>query len=1239
MRFFWLCLAVLPLHVFAWSYGNTVDTKTIFPAVVQGHHGDSESVCFKLDKKGYTPQLVLDNEVQINGTGGKALNFCDISANPNKKEYCDDGKGGTQECQITGESIRGLFNVLGSGDTANNLYPSFSGGSATCPGDGALTLEPGDYSQVTVNDRCKLTFPNGQVRIKTLSLSNNPVLIFGHGHYYIDTVSSGSISGAEIKLSGGDTYIYTNANLAINNQTKVNADNNGALVWMSHQNFTVGNQITFNGFIYSQEVILMENNAIVNGRLTARQLKMNSHATVNDKEPPEPEPEPGPDPDPEPELTCLKEDFSGALSENWVSKVSKGNFTPSIVNGRLRLTEAVQDQATSSTYLWHFPAAENLIIITFNHYAYGSTTTGADGMALVLSDASVTPAPGAFGGPLGYGYDSSNNGFAGGWLGIGLDEYGNFYQEGGSSNQRKTLKPSVAIRGSGKEKEGYRYLTGTSPESLTIGGDANTYHRYEITYDSRDPSQALVSVRRDVGGENGFESLIKPFDVLSQTGQAPLPERFILSLTGSTAKKFNNHEVDNIEVCALVSEPVGTLVDHFELVHGGQGLTCSPEQVTIRACANKACTELITEPVTVHLSLDNNSAAGQWVGGADVTFTGGSVTVDLRGNKPGDVTIGVASSEPDTKPYSETLCRMAGGSPSADSCTLTFADSGFVVEIPDGYANEPLSGLLKAVKKDDTSQRCVPGFANVTKNVALSSSYVLPNENTFGNQVSINGSVVGSSPVTLPLQFNAQGEAPLAVRYPDAGQVQVSARYDGTGVESGLEMESQEGGGIFVTRPVGLCIATEQGVCKAGDVSCNIFRKAGEVFPMTISAMAWEKEGDNDICSGNGTTPNFEMANIELGSEVVAPQGGVNAGVEIKSYHHQRAAGSIQSMDQSLDDVGVFRLTATPKETYFGYTIDPARSEPVGRIVPWDFALSEAELYSTCANFVYMSQPFNSAFILSARNKMGGVTYNYRDEFAKSDITLVAANQKNGKDLSERIAMSPSNQWAAGLYQAKREEGEKLLLNTRFDRGDAPEDPLIALEFGLRIDDRDGGKSQLVDLDMNPALTGDCVERDACDAKLLGQYELRYGRLKVATEQGVDSEPLSLKQEVEFYRGDWQLNEQDYCTSLDLSGYEFSDPEQSYQAASQSLTFTNGSIGIGLGNNAPGASLAQVAAGLTRLHLGAPKQPLRVPYKVDLSLQPDQPLWLSDPDTLEGVAIFGNSRGNDRIIYRRESFR
>ncbi|MGL4715620.1 MAG: DUF6701 domain-containing protein, partial [Aeromonas sp.] len=49
-----------------------------------------------------------------------------------------------------------------------------------------------------------------------------------------------------------------------------------------------------------------------------------------------------------------------------------------------------------------------------------------------------------------------------------------------------------------------------------------------------------------------------------------------------------------------------------------------------------------------------------------------------------------------------------------------------------------------------------------------------------------------------------------------------------------------------------------------------------------------------------------------------------------------------------------------------------------------------------------------------------------------------------------------------------------------------------------------------------------------------------------------------------------------------------------------------------------------------------PDMAVRIPYKVDLATQPSQPRWLSDPLSLQGEVIFGSSRGNDRIIYRRE---
>lgn len=106
---------------------------------------------------------------------------------------------------------------------------------------------------------------------------------------------------------------------------------------------------------------------------------------------------------------------------------SSGSFIPAIVNGRLRQTQNIRYQSTSTTYQRLFLADDNLVIIEFDHFAYGGS--GADGIAVVLSDSSITPQPGAFGGPLGYGFRSGIDGFAGGWLGVGIDEYGNFSAE------------------------------------------------------------------------------------------------------------------------------------------------------------------------------------------------------------------------------------------------------------------------------------------------------------------------------------------------------------------------------------------------------------------------------------------------------------------------------------------------------------------------------------------------------------------------------------------------------------------------------------------------------------------------------------------------------------------------------------------------------------------------------------------------------------------------------------------
>ncbi|KHE16037.1 hypothetical protein OI71_05945, partial [Aeromonas hydrophila] len=139
---------------------------------------------------------------------------------------------------------------------------------------------------------------------------------------------------------------------------------------------------------------------------------------------------------------------------------------------------------------------------------------------------------------------------------------------------------------------------------------------------------------------------------------------------------------------------------------------------------------------------------------------------------------------------------------------------------------------------------------------------------------------------------------------------------------------------------------------------------------------------------------------------------------------------------------------------------------------------------------------------------------------------------------------------------------------------------------------------------------------------------------------GLASAPLAVPLQLQYYEaGNWQLNKLDQCTQFSLAnqGFTFLNPGHVFDATSRDLSLGgNRKIRLGLGSSAPGGASAQATDGEILFQFARPDISVRIPYRVDLSKQPSQPLWLSDPATLQGEAIFGSSRGNDRIIYRRE---
>lgn len=1237
MRNLWIVAAVWLFSGAAGAF-QTINNGTTFPAVVQGHGGTSNGWCGWWGNNYST--LTMNGSTKITGTEGRTLNFCYSNQNAGMPvDSCDNSNGSRRLCTITPDTIQGLSTTGGNAFLAGN---GSSGGVPFCSAGQAISLGSASqyqFSSLSLYSSCTVTFSSARTeyRIQKIEAGSGAKLILPSGDYWIDQLTLNQ--GAEIEIQG-EVRIFVKQATQLNGAV-LNRSGTGSLLLFGYQDITLNNDTLLNGYVYSDQTLVLNNTSVINGRTTSRSLTMASNSAINDQAF-------------APSLTCFNDDFSRTgLGDNWVVSQRNNSELPSIQSGRLRMTRNIGNQATSATYQRLFPAASNLVEVTFRYYAWSPQTgTGGDGLAVILSDATVTPQPGSFGGALGYAQrDNGTPGFAGGWLGVGLDEYGNF----SNPNEGKVGGPgaraqAIAIRGG--VGSSYRYLAGTtaniSPRVDVRGtSSAQPGHLYRLRIDSRVAGRSMVSLDRNTG--SGFSTLVAPFDAMATAGQEQVPADFLLSLTGSTGGANNNHELDDIQICALRSNPIGVQIDHFQLDHSGQPLTCNPETVTVKACADAACSTLITDPVTATLSLTPTSASNGWIGGNTVTFSGGSTTVQLRNNTPTAVTIGVSGSTPTTKPFSTTLCKAGAGTPSAAACTLNFADSGFFFDVPDTYSNQPQDVTISAVKKHDITKQCVPGFTGV-RSVGFWGTYNNPNTNSFGSKISIDGNAIATyaanvpspTPTTLNLTFDNQGKATLKkVTYPDAGQMQLSASHNGSGETAGLVMTGSD---TFVARPVGLCITPPQGVCAAGDSSCPVFKKAGETFQVDIKAMAWESANDGDICAGNLTTPNFALTNIALATQLVAPIPGQNAQVGTASYNHSNGMGinNLNKVTQSVSEVGVFRMTATPPANgYFNYTIPSAQSQPVGRFIPADFNLVSGDIVPACNAFSYMGQPFGVMLDVLARNMTGVQTRNYTGPFAKGEAYLSVANDKDGKSLSSRLRSLQPLPWLDGRAALTTGSSEFVRLS-----GTQPDGPYKSLLFGLYMRDNDGDRTLIASPNFNDAVVGNC-SGSGCNARQIDSVPMKayFGRLQAGTAAGLASAPLAIPLQMQYYEaGNWLQNKEDQCTQLSLAnqGFTFLNPSHTFDAATRELNLGAGrKIKLGLGSSGPGGDAALAKDGEILFHFAKPDISVRIPYKVDLAKQPSQPLWLSDPTSandgnLQGEAIFGSSRGNDRIIYRRE---
>lgn len=1089
-----------------------------------------------------------------------------------------------------------------------------------------------DIGPVTLNDGAMNVSDSYTTYVlKGVTLFNNSSLVLTAGKTYVIDGDFYLNSGVVTVVGSGQTSFYVRGDFTVEGDS-VFTGASDMDIFVGGALYVKGNTNVQGSYYVAGDAVLQEQ-VVLTGRLSAKNVTMQSSSKVIYD-------------DAQPKLECFNDNFnSSQLKPEWVVKTSKGTFSPSIKNSRLRLTENKNDQATSLTYLKLFPAANNLVTVEFDHSAYGGT--GADGIAMVLSDAKITPQPGAFGGPLGYGHKgSAAPGFAGGWLGVGIDEFGNFSAEGGSNNQ-PSRKNSIAIRGSGTGTTGYKYLYGSQTLNPTIH-NGNNYptppHRYRLTVDSRSGNKTMVSLERNVGAGYAAVPGIPTFDATDKgLGQSQIPENFYLSFTGSTGGSNNNHDIDNVNICALKVNPVGVQVDHFEFSHSGQGITCQPEEVMIKACANADCSQLMSETVTAALT-PQSIPNGGWSSGSGlnnvnngiVTITNGVTKVMLSNYSANSITMGVSSSTPPLRPQSDTLCRSGSLGPAKQYCTLPFADAALRFNVPTFYAGTSGVTSIRAIKSNDAgaTKVCVPLLTG-DQTLQFASSKVV---SEASNAVPMVNSTSIAPSGNVKVAFNSDGVGQLTVQYPDAGVLRLDATFLKNDVTGTLKLTGSDTVAV-IPKAIALQAQGQSGCSGSNDntyAACPVYRKAGESF--TLQARALNEQDQ--------LTPGFATSNKAISWTLLAPAAG---GTGTFSPTAITLASGVANVTANWSEVGVIRLGVSNFVPYPAYQDELPQLEavlrwsvPIGRFVPWDYSLSNGVITPACNAFTYMSQPFASGFVLTARNLQKGTTQNYQGAFAKGVAEMVAANALDGVARDKRITLSPSLSWASGIASVNQQS--PFGLNTRFDRATSPEAPFATLSFGIKVDDKDGGTTLLANPNMNTAVAGSCAGA-SCDAVRLGTQKLLYGRLLAGTEAGVASAPLAIPLKMQYYEaGNWQPNKEDKCTRLSLAadGIRFLNPGHSFDAATRDLNLGAGrKIKLGLGSSAPGGDAAQAKDGEILFHFARPDISVRIPYKVDLAKQPSSPLWLSDPASandgnLQGEAIFGSSRGNDRIIYRRE---
>ena len=972
---------------------------------------------------------------------------------------------------LTGGTVTG--NVTGNnGVTATNAVV---GGSVTAA-NGPVSLSGGSVAGSVSSGCCAVSTQNTNVSGGVSSTSNTV------------TINGGTVSGP-ISSGGGSGVIIQNATIpngsvtatgvpvSISGSTlgsidySVNVSSNNVVNLSG--NTTVYGDVTAGGWPAS---LAIDNSSQVSGTCTPTHPRCNQAALAC------PPPAGAP-----PGVTCICDDFNRAnlnpspiFNANWVVSTSDSTgILARIVSNRLRLTSNTANNAKAATVPGIFPAAGNYISVDFKLYAYNGN--GADGIAAVLSDYSVPPVPGAYGGSLGYAQKTGINGFAGGWLGIGIDEFGNFVNrnEGRVGGGTSRVQDSVAVRGSGSGTAGYSLLgaTGTLSPGVDQSGTApGPGHRYRIVVDHSNDVNAYTTVYRDSGG--GYVPLFGPMDVKSDPGQAAVPANWQISFTGSTGGSNNIHEIDDLRICATyIFPPSGGTASGFSAIDSAYGNASGSSKPAIQSyLQGHIYTKLMGVPFRLNVAaLDNNQVQTAYV------VTGNKyVQVKLVDNADGACVLDSSQAN-----HCSNICvgkpAVAGGAQ-----VLTFAQANAGQQQTTDFTLNTAYRNLAVVMRECTTSACT-AFTATPAACGVDAFAVRPQ-------------------VISGLSFASGTRVTGGAGYEAGTAFSLTATIDGIAGQpngySGVPRVSN--GGLSVLAPAtqpgiltGAFAAAVPGTRTATSTGSNF--TYSEVGRFRLAGFDPASDGSSIRGVYDGVVANPDCNGL-TGAQCDALRAATWTGVDSISSRNDCIANSFSNV---RDDSGSFATNANFGKYGCNFGL-VANTDAPAVFVPHHF---NTEVANACGSFTYSGQPFRLR--VSARNASDAITVNYnKDAHAKASVFSDASG-------------------AAGAFAPLQVDAGQFVNGVADLAFSNPSDsPTVRFTFTDKLTGPATLKVRVVDGDGATSQHG-----------TEGTTLLRSGRLRLANVYGYAA-PLQLPLELQYWSGNsWITNGDDTCTALSASHF------------------------------------------------------------------------------------------------------